>query len=119
MQNITLEDLDLVCGATTGAVTPTNSSNLTSGITGSSSACSGNDALMTSLNSIGSSIKDLSHKNNGGLFGGNKAKDDAKQQAAAAQNLDDDGVRVLEEFAGNRLDLRQETTIVTYRMKYR
>jgi hypothetical protein len=71
MQNITLQDLDLVYGGT-GAVTPTNSGPLTSGTTstGTSTGSGGNDALLTSLNSIGSSIKDLSHKNNGGLFGG-------------------------------------------------
>lgn len=72
MQNISLEDLDLVTGGTLTA-TPTHniggSTNFGSG-SGSSSSGSGNDALMTSLNSISSSIKDLSKKHNGGLFGG-------------------------------------------------
>ena len=68
MQNITLEDLEHVCGGTTVPSSPTPITN--SGLGGSSAACGGSDALMTSLNSIGSSIKDLSHKNNGGLFGG-------------------------------------------------
>jgi hypothetical protein len=70
MQNINLEDLDLVCGGTGVPSTPTPITP--SGLTGgsSSSACGGSDALLTSLNSIGSSIKDLSHKNNGGMFGG-------------------------------------------------
>ena len=71
MQNISLEDLDLVCGAT-GTANTTNSGPVSTGTgTGTSSTTgSGNDALMTSLNSISASIKDLSHKNNGGLFGG-------------------------------------------------
>ena len=71
MQNISLEDLDLVCGGTNAPSTPTPITN--SGVTGGgSSSTSGgsSDALLTSLNSIGSSIKDLSHKNNGG-FGSN------------------------------------------------
>ena len=71
MQNITLEDLDLVCGGT-GAVTPITGTTPTNNTasTGTGTGSGGNDALLTSLNSIGSSIKDLSHKNNGGLFGG-------------------------------------------------
>ena len=72
MQNISLEDLELVCG---GTAIPTTPQPITgSGVSGgSSAACGGNDALLTSLNSIGSSIKDLSHKNNGGLFGGDSS----------------------------------------------
>lgn len=72
MQNISLQDLEHVCGGTspTNTGTPTNhTGDLTSG-TGSSAASGGNDALLTSLNSIGSSIKDLSHKHDGG-FGSN------------------------------------------------
>ena len=70
MQNISLEDLDLVCGAT-GTANTTNSAPVSTGTGTSSTAGSGSDALMTSLNSISSSIKDLSNKNNnGGLFGG-------------------------------------------------
>ena len=69
MQNINLEDLEHVYGGTTPSTPPTPITN--SGVTGGSSAsCGGSDALLTSLNSIGSSIKDLSHKNNGGMFGG-------------------------------------------------
>jgi hypothetical protein len=69
MQDIKTEDLDNVTGGTTqgpGLVPPAG--------LGSSSSSTGttNDALLTSLNSIGSSIKDLSSKNNNqGLFGGN------------------------------------------------
>ena len=88
MQNITLEDLDLVYGGT-GAVTPTNSSTLTSGT--ATGSCSGNDALMTSLNSIGSSIKDLSHKNNGGLFGGGDSTMLMLGMALAMRRNDDGG----------------------------
>ena len=70
MQNITiLKTSTLVCGGTTVPSSPTPITN--SGLGGSSAACGGNDALMTSLNSIGSSIKDLSNNNNNdGLFGG-------------------------------------------------
>jgi hypothetical protein len=69
MQNIKSEDLDLVTGGTTqGPGTALISPNTSS--SSSSSGCTGNDQLMTSLNSISSSIKDLSKKNNGGLFGG-------------------------------------------------
>jgi hypothetical protein len=69
MQNINLEDLDLVCGGTGVTSTPTPITPSGGVTSGSSAACGGSDALLTSLNSIGSSIKDLSHKNNGG-FGG-------------------------------------------------
>jgi hypothetical protein len=67
MQNINLEDLEHVYGGTTPSTPPTPITN--SGVTGgsSSASCGGSDALLTSLNSIGSSIKDLSHKNNGGF----------------------------------------------------
>jgi hypothetical protein len=73
MQNINLEDLDLVCGGTgiSTSPAPVGNSNLTGG--SSTAACGGSDALLTSLNSIGSSIKDLSHKNNGGMFGGDSS----------------------------------------------
>lgn len=68
MQNISLEDLDTVTGGLTGGsispgpTTPTSTS---------SSGSSTNDALLTSLNSLSSSIKDLSKNNNQGLFSGN------------------------------------------------
>jgi hypothetical protein len=69
MQNIKLEELDLVTGGT-GTTANTPPVQFGSGTGASSTACQGSDALMTSLNSISSSIKDLSNKNNGGLFGG-------------------------------------------------
>jgi hypothetical protein len=70
MQNIKLEELDLVTGGT-GTTANTPPVQFGSGTGASSTACQGGDALMTSLNSISSSIKDLSNKNNnGGLFGG-------------------------------------------------
>jgi hypothetical protein len=66
MQDIKTEDLDSVTGGTTtqgpGLVPPTSSSSSSTGCT--------SDALMTSLNSISSSIKDLSKNKNQGLFGG-------------------------------------------------
>lgn len=66
MQDIKNEDLDIVTGGTTqgpGLVPPTHTAST------ASTGC-GNDQLLTSLNSISSSIKDLSTKNNQGLFGG-------------------------------------------------
>jgi hypothetical protein len=67
MQDIKTEDLDTVTGGTTIQQGP----GLVPASSSSSSTGCGNDALLTSLNSIGSSIKDLSNKNNNqGLFGG-------------------------------------------------
>jgi hypothetical protein len=70
MQNISLEDLDHVTGGLTGGSISPGPTHTTAASGGSGSgSCS--DALLTSLNSISSSIKDLSSKNNQGLFGGN------------------------------------------------
>lgn len=73
MQNISLEDLDQVTGGLTGGSISPGPTHTTaaSGSSGSSGSGSCSDALLTSLNSISSSIKDLSSKNNQGLFGGN------------------------------------------------
>jgi hypothetical protein len=68
MQNISLEDLDHVTGGLTGGSISPGPTHTTAA-SGGSGSCS--DALLTSLNSISSSIKDLSSKNNQGLFGGN------------------------------------------------
>ncbi|MEP6865235.1 MAG: hypothetical protein ABJE66_31745 [Deltaproteobacteria bacterium] len=67
--------LDLVTGGTgMNMPMPTGSTSGASSTSTGSSSSSGstNDALMTSLNSISSALKDLG-KNNGGLFGGNNA----------------------------------------------
>jgi hypothetical protein len=65
MQNISNSDLDTVFGGTTPpSPTPTHSTGSGSG------GC--NDQLLTALQGIQSSIKDIGkHNNNGGLFGGN------------------------------------------------
>ena len=64
MQNISANDLDLVTGGTPSATQgPSTSSS-----TGSSGCTS--DALLTSLQSIQSSLKDLGKNQNQGLFGG-------------------------------------------------
>ena len=62
MQNISLEALDTV----TGGTTPSNT-----GSSSSSSSSSGNcDQLLTAVQGIQSSLKDLKNDNNKGLFGG-------------------------------------------------
>jgi hypothetical protein len=66
MQNISANDLDLVTGGTPSATT-------TPGTGGGSTSASGNgcsDQLLTGLQSIQSSIKDLGKNQNQGLFGG-------------------------------------------------
>lgn len=55
MTDISTQDLSLVTG---GAAPSSNSSN---------------DQLLTALQGIQSSLKDLGNNNNGGLFGGNNA----------------------------------------------
>jgi hypothetical protein len=65
MQNISANDLDLVTGGTPSATT-TNGTG--SGSTSASGGCS--DQLLTGLQSIQSSIKDLGKNQNQGLFGG-------------------------------------------------
>lgn len=71
MQDISILDLESVTGGTAtstrgspaqlGAIGPTSAASASTGIS---------DGLQTSLNSIAGSIKDLSHRNNNGLFSG-------------------------------------------------
>ena len=61
MQNISLEALDTVVGGTTPANTGSSSS---------SSSCPPNDQLLTAVQGIEGSLKDLKHNQNQGLFGG-------------------------------------------------
>jgi hypothetical protein len=63
MQNISANDLDLVTGGTPSATTGTSKD-------GGSAGGGNNDALLTGLQSIQSSIKDLGKNQNQGLFGG-------------------------------------------------
>ncbi|HEY0252557.1 MAG TPA: hypothetical protein VGC41_13575 [Kofleriaceae bacterium] len=64
MQNINLSDLESVTGGNT-----TSSTHYVPSGSGSSSGCN-NDQLLTSLNGISSSIKNISSQNNQGPFGG-------------------------------------------------
>lgn len=64
MQNISANDLDLVTGGTPASTT-NNTGGSTTGSTGGN-----NDALLTGLQSIQGSIKDLGKNQNQGLFGG-------------------------------------------------
>jgi hypothetical protein len=63
MQNISAEALDKVFGGTTPANNGASGSS-------SSSGCSSSDQLLTAVQGIESSIKDLKHNQNQGLFGG-------------------------------------------------
>lgn len=65
MKSISLTELEHVTGGTTGADT-----SHIKPVTGSTSSGLSNDQLLTSLNSIGSSIKNL-NSNNNSLFGSN------------------------------------------------
>lgn len=62
MQNISLEALDTVVGGTTPANTGSSSSSSSSGTS--------NDQLLTAIQGIEGSLKDLKHNQNQGLFGG-------------------------------------------------
>ena len=66
MQPISTNDLDSVTGGTSPASTP--SPKLGSGDAGS---CSGNDQLLTAMQGIQSSLKDIGKNQNQGLFGNN------------------------------------------------
>ncbi|MFT3694885.1 MAG: hypothetical protein QM831_17175 [Kofleriaceae bacterium] len=66
MKSISLNELENVTGGTNAVTPPTTHF---SGA-GTSSGGLSNDQLLTSLNSIGSSIKGLSQNNNNSLFGG-------------------------------------------------
>lgn len=62
MQNISAEALETVTGGTTP---PANTGNSSSG-----TGCGSSDQLLTAVQGIQSSLKDLKHNQNQGLFGG-------------------------------------------------